>query len=112
MTNQISTITSNFDLAADRHFSVTTRIDYSPDIKVYELVPSMPGDKYAMIKADYIYNDAEAIRIISEIFSAEEVKLVPPKTGVQSKGSEGTLSAFFTQDDADPHNVYILAKYR
>ncbi|MCG5106640.1 hypothetical protein MBO12_06815, partial [Candidatus Saccharibacteria bacterium] len=71
-----------------------------------------PGDKYAMIKADYIYNDAEAIRIISEIFSAEEVKLVPPKTGVQSKGSEGTLSAFFAQDDTDPHNVYILAKYR
>ena len=67
MTNQISTITNNFDLAADRHFSVTTRIDYSPDIKVYELVPSTPGDKYAMIKADYIYNDAEAIRIISEI---------------------------------------------
>ena len=64
-----------------------------------------------MIKADHIYNDAEAIRIISEIFSAEEVKLVPPKTGVQSKGSEGTLSAFFTQDDTDPHNVYILAKY-
>ena len=112
MTNQISTITNNFDLAADRHFSVTTRIDYSPDIKVYELVPSMPGDKYAMIKADHIYNDAEAARIISEIFSAEEVKLVPPKTGVQSKGSEGTLSAFFTQDDTDPHNVYILAKYR
>lgn len=111
MTNQISTITSNFDLAADQHFSVTTRIDYSPDIKVYELVPSTPGDKYAMIKADYIYNDAEAIRIISEIFSAEEVKLVPPKTGAQSKGSEGTLSAFFTQDDTDPHNVYILAKY-
>ena len=112
MTNQISTITSNFDLAADRHFSVTTRIDYSPDIKVYELIPSTPGDKYAMIKADYIYNDAEAIRIISEIFSAEEVKLVPPKTGVQNKGSEGALSAFFTQDDTDPHNVYILAKYR
>lgn len=111
MTNQISTITSNFDLAADRHFSVTTRIDYSPDIKVYELIPSTPGDKYAMIKANYIYNDAEAIRIISEIFSAEEVKLVPPKTGVQSKGSEGALSAFFTQDDTDPHNVYILAKY-
>ena len=112
MTNQISTITSNFDLAADRHFSVTTRIDYSPDIKVYELVPSTPGDKYAMIKADHIYNDAEAIRIISEIFSAKEVELIPPKTGVQSKGSEGTLSTFFTQDDTDPHNVYILAKYR
>ena len=99
MTNQISTISSNFDLATDQHFSVTTRIDYSPDIKVYELVPSMPGDKYAMIKADHIYNDAE------------EVKLIPPKTGVQSKGSEGTLSAFFAQDDTDQHNVYILAKY-
>ena len=111
MTNQISTISNNFDLATDQHFSVTTRIDYSPDIKVYELGPSMPGDKYAMIKADHIYNDAEAARIISEIFSAEEIKLVPPKTGVQSKGSEGTLSAFFSQDDTDPHNVYILAKY-
>lgn len=83
---------------------------YSPDIVVYELETATTS-KYALIKADYIYNDDEATEIITELFKGNNIEVIPPKTGVVDKGDEGILSAYFDDDATDQHGVYLLVKY-
>lgn len=77
-----------------------------PDFMLYDI--QADGERYALCRADYMYNDDEVVNAIKQTLNVAKIVIVEPVDGRVVDKEAGNMS-FAKIDTGDAMNTFALA---